>query len=196
MKAKALEIRDRNTFIPMLAVDINPDNPEQRYLMRRLGYPCDGRPNVIMTRLDGSGMATNDPHAWDGRTYPVAHDWIIDHWTELKDGDVVDVEFILGETSHAKISERISASFGEGSSADPGCGQANQDTGESLPAFTGWRPISEAPQRVVGRDALVGEYVNEWGWRKVGIWDTSTRDQCIARGVTHWWPHLRELPAP
>jgi hypothetical protein len=112
MKAKALEIRDESTFIPALAVDINPDNDAQRYLMRRCGYPCDGRPNVIVTRLDGDGQATNDPYAWNGRTWPNAHNWIIEHWDELKDGDVVDVSFILGETRQPKVSERFSASFG------------------------------------------------------------------------------------
>ena len=106
MKAKALEIRDEATFIPALAVDINPDNDEQRYLMRRCGYPCDGRPNVILTALGGYGKATNDPHEWGVRTYPVAHNYIIEHWDELHDGDVVDVSFILGETDKPKVSER------------------------------------------------------------------------------------------
>lgn len=109
MKAKCLEIRDSATFIPVLAVNINPDNDAQRYLMRRVGYPCDGCPNVILTRLSGDGEATNDPYGWSGgaRTMPNAHNWIIDHWDELADGDVVDVEYILGETTERKISERM-----------------------------------------------------------------------------------------
>ena len=40
---------------------------------------------------------------------PVAHNYIIEHWHELKDGDVVDVQFILGETKAPKVSERRSA---------------------------------------------------------------------------------------
>lgn len=113
MIAKALEIRDEGTFIPALAVDINPANEGQRYLMRRVGYPCDGRPNVIVTRLSGDGQATNDPYSWGGgaRTWPVAHNYIIEHWAELKDGDVVDVSFILGETKSPKVSERVTAVF-------------------------------------------------------------------------------------
>ena len=106
MIAKALEVRDEGTFIAVLAVDMQPANEGQRYLLRRCGYACDGRPNVIMTRLDGDGRATNDPYAWGGRTYPVAHDYIIDHWAELADGDVVDVQWILGETAAPKRSER------------------------------------------------------------------------------------------
>ena len=107
MKAKALEIRDEGTFIPALAVDMNPDDPAQRYLLRRVGYACDGRSNILLTRLCGDGEASNDPYSWGGRTWPVAHHWIIDHWDELNDGDVVDVSFILGETKQPKISERF-----------------------------------------------------------------------------------------
>jgi hypothetical protein len=106
--SKVLEVRDAGTFIPVLAINMQPHNEEQRYLMRRVGYPCDGRPNVILTRLSGDGQATNDPYAWTGgaRTFPVAHNWIIDNWADLKDGDVIDVQFILGETPSPKMSER------------------------------------------------------------------------------------------
>jgi hypothetical protein len=109
MKVKVLEIRDEGTFIPMLCVDMNPDNEGQRYLLRRVGYPCEGRPNILITHASGDGdKASNDPHFWGGRTRPVAHNYIIEHWDELKDGDVVDVSFILGETTSPKISERLS----------------------------------------------------------------------------------------
>jgi hypothetical protein len=107
MIAKALEVRDSGTFIPVLCVDMNPGvNNEQEYLLHRCGYPCNGRPNILVTRLDGNGSATNDYYAWGDRTFYVAHRHIIEHWHELSDGDVVDVEFILGETSKKKPSER------------------------------------------------------------------------------------------
>lgn len=122
MQAKTLEVRDEGTFIPMLCVDMNPvrakafdelpDNitaafSAQLYLLRRCGYPCDGRPNILITPLRGDGdRASNDPHYWKDRTYAVAHAYIIDHWMMLKDGDVVDVSYILGETAAPKRSER------------------------------------------------------------------------------------------
>jgi hypothetical protein len=114
MKAKVLEVRDSGTFIPMLCVDINPSSGEryneQRYLMRRVGYPCDGRPNVVMTKLTADGSAaTNDPYFWGDRTRATAHNYIVEHWDELRDGDVVDVEFILGERPVPKVSERETA---------------------------------------------------------------------------------------
>ena len=107
MKTKALEIRDSGTLIAALAVDMNPtqNNAAQRALLRRCGYACDGEPNVILTRLDGNGKATNDPYEWGDRTMATAHFWIIEHWDELDDGSVVCVEFILGERTTPKTSE-------------------------------------------------------------------------------------------
>jgi hypothetical protein len=100
---KVLEVLDRHTFIPVLAVNINPANDAQLYLMRRCGYPCDWEPNILLTRLSADGSpAWNDPYGWGGRTFPVAHNWIIENWNTLSDGDVVDVEFILGETKAPK----------------------------------------------------------------------------------------------
>lgn len=118
MRTKVLEIRDEGTFILALGVDMNP-GPHigheapfaiEKWALRRCGYPCDGHANVLLTRLDGNGQATNDPYGWKGgtRTFPIAHNWIIEHWDELSDGDVVDVSFILGETKQIKITERLS----------------------------------------------------------------------------------------
>lgn len=118
MITKILEVRDRMTFLPILAVDMNAngfvDDPSfiaERYLLRRVGYPCDDKPNILITKLAADGSpANNDPHHWGDRTMAVAHLFIIDHWTALKDGDVVDVEFLLGETSAPKLSERLTES--------------------------------------------------------------------------------------
>jgi hypothetical protein len=112
MDLKVLEIRDDGTFIPVLCVNMNPSGwgqLEQKYLLRRCGYPCDGQPNIGITHLNADSRPfNNDPFAWGGRTYPVAHKHIIENWETLKDGDVVDVEFILGETKAPKVSERVS----------------------------------------------------------------------------------------
>jgi hypothetical protein len=112
MQAKALEVRDKGTFIPVLCVDMNPKAPNMtrdHYLLRRCGYPCDGRPNIIVTRLGGSGPATNDYYTWGDRTWHVAHKYIVENWNALNDGDVVDVEWILGERDTPKVSERETA---------------------------------------------------------------------------------------
>ena len=111
MKLKILEIRDTGTFIPAVAIDMNPENDAQRWLLRRRGYPCDGVPNIAIFHANANGDPVwNDPYGWGGpgRTYPVAHNWIIEHWHTLRDGDVVCVETIVGERSQPKISERLS----------------------------------------------------------------------------------------
>ncbi len=80
MIVKALELRDEGTFIPLLCVDMNPSNDRQRYLLRRCGYPCDDRPNIVITPLRADGdRANNDPHFWNDRTYHYAHLHIIEH---------------------------------------------------------------------------------------------------------------------
>lgn len=110
MNVKLLELRDEGTFIPLLCVDMNPEDVAQKYLLRRCGYPCDGRPNIGITHLSADGdKFWNDPYAWPGRTRAVGHTYIIEHWDALRDGDVVDVQFILGETSAPKMSERNEA---------------------------------------------------------------------------------------
>ncbi len=122
MITKALELRDKGTFIALLAVDMNPTQKPgkeksirilgylaQRYLLRHVGYPCDEQPNILITKLSGDGSkASNDPYYWADRTFAVAHKYIIEHWHELRDGDVVDVQFILGETEAPKVSDRVS----------------------------------------------------------------------------------------
>gem|GEM_PF-2943358 len=54
---------------------------------------------------------TYDPYDWSGtpRTYREAHKYIKQNWGILESGDVIDVEFILGETDTCKISERLTA---------------------------------------------------------------------------------------
>lgn len=126
MQVKVLELRDDGTFIPLVAISMDWEREcpgglsedetrkaltsanAQRYLLRRCGYPCDGRPNIAIAKLAAtSDPLSNDPYSWGGRTMPVAHKYIIENWEKLRDGDVVDVEHILGEKPEPKISERL-----------------------------------------------------------------------------------------
>jgi len=113
MKTKLLEIRDSGTCILALAIQmmsLRPDGVTHWFLHYRSGYPADGSSIMLMRLSDGK--ATNDPHSWPSlgmgrRTMGNAHNWIINHWAELSDGDVVDVQVILGETTTPKVSERL-----------------------------------------------------------------------------------------
>ena len=105
IETKLFEIRDKGTFIPACAVLCESQSDEEAYLLRRAGYGA-GTNLVLLTRLDG-GKSSYDPYDWGGRTWPVAHQYIAQHWFDLKSGDVVDVEVALGETITPKLSERV-----------------------------------------------------------------------------------------
>lgn len=109
MKTKILEIRDCATFIPAIAVEMTAADDIERYYLGRAGYADHGRKFIMLTNLNGGRQATSDPFDWAGpaRTWHVAHRYIEEHWEELKTGDVVCVETIVGERQTPKISERL-----------------------------------------------------------------------------------------
>ena len=99
MKLKLLEIRDRGTFIPALAIQVSGDDG---YLMRRAGFNA---PMVYLIQL-ATERCRYDPYHWDnGRTLGNAHLYIQDHFDALTDGQVIDVEYLLGERPTPKRSE-------------------------------------------------------------------------------------------
>ena len=107
MEIKCLEIRDAGTFIPVICIRPVPGNDAQRWLLRRDGYAgSDDEQCIIMIDAQCRGVAY-DPYEWrDARTKRNAHCYIQLQWEKLTDGDVIDVEFILGEKTMAKVSER------------------------------------------------------------------------------------------
>lgn len=106
LDSKVLEIRDCMTFIPVIAVRMSAFSDIQHYYIhRRCGHPQDGT-GVLMSDLN-YGKGAFDPYDWNDRTRKTAHLYIIEHFDELIDGDVVDVEFILRETPQPKVSERL-----------------------------------------------------------------------------------------
>ena len=107
MVTKIFEIRDRATYIPVMATKMVSDNKAEEYHLVRSGYRKK-QVLVMMVRLAES-WCSYDPYGWDikARTMPVAHKFIKEHFDELETGDVIDVEYILGETDTKKMSERI-----------------------------------------------------------------------------------------
>lgn len=109
MVSKVLEVRDRATFIPVLATKLaTEDRVEAWYVHWRAGHPRSYH-NVALVRLD-NGEGRTDPYEWISgtpRTIPVAHEYIATHFDQLNSGDVVDVEFVLGESTTIKPSERF-----------------------------------------------------------------------------------------
>jgi hypothetical protein len=111
MITKIFEVRDRLTFISVLAIQMTPVAPganlegydARRFLLRHCGWSEDG---VMMVRVS-DGRGCSDPYDWDDRTHCVAHVHINEKFDELLDGAVIDVEYVLGETDHPKVSERF-----------------------------------------------------------------------------------------
>jgi len=103
MIIKALEIRDEGTTISMLAIKPIADNEAQRAVLRHAGYGDSANYVILIGAHDCEGHY--NPTEQRGRTRQIAHLWIKDHFDSLKDGDVVDVEFIMGERGTPKESE-------------------------------------------------------------------------------------------
>ena len=112
MKTKLLEIRDRATFIPVLAIHLTSQNEAEQYLLSSAGFWHDRLRQSNFIALwqlnDGDGQCTSDEHAWDtgARTMALAHEYIRSNWNEINTGDVIDVEFILNETRSMKMPHR------------------------------------------------------------------------------------------
>jgi hypothetical protein len=116
--AKVFEVRDRGTFIPVLAVetaDWNDSLSQQAWLMRRAAYLSQQAwlmrraayaHHILLTHLT-SRRTEYDPGVWDNRTMKTAHQYIIENWSSLKGGEVIDVRFILNEVDKPCESERM-----------------------------------------------------------------------------------------
>lgn len=111
LDSKILEVRDCGTHIPVLAIRMLAKNQVQDYYIHeRCGYCSDG--GTIMVVILDDGRGTNNPYDWEARgmgprTLPTAHAYIERHFDILRDGDVVDVQFILHESDVVKTSERF-----------------------------------------------------------------------------------------
>ena len=100
MTQKWVEIRDRGTLVPALALRLSGADG---WLAERAGFgdvPC-----VLLVNLARCACQW-DPYEWHDRTMHVAHSWLCEHWDEFVSGGVVDVQFILGETDAQKVSEQ------------------------------------------------------------------------------------------
>jgi len=105
MEVKLFEIRDKATFIPAMAIKLVPRTQEERYLLGRSGYSKNMEYVFLLKIGEGTSSFSYDPFSWGNRTMTNAHCYIKEHFDELKGGEVIDVEYILGESSSPKISE-------------------------------------------------------------------------------------------
>ena len=119
IEVKALELRDRGTFIPMLAVKVQVDSDfqsQEDWLLRKSGWGRGQSGYYLFNSADdGSHFAVScgDPEFLHSqsfpsdRTYTVAFTYVSSHWDEFQSGDVVDVQCILRETEFPVESDRV-----------------------------------------------------------------------------------------
>ena len=107
MTVKLFEIRDRGTFIPCIAIKIQTYNKQNRYLLHRSGFEQPDEEHILIGPTNGPIILQDHFSYWSTRTMKTAHIHITQHFDELESGSVVDVEYILGETSEPKHSESL-----------------------------------------------------------------------------------------
>lgn len=110
-ETRFFEVRDRGTFIPVMAtraigspLDLSDRCRQQDWLFWRGAYSCI----IVLTHLH-TGRSESDAFQWsnDGtRTMHVIHAALNESWDTYESGQVIDVEFVLGETATPKESER------------------------------------------------------------------------------------------
>lgn len=109
MTTKTIEIRDRAKTIQVAAIWFTASSRIQAAMLRKSGYgEQPGEYVALLVLSDGTLTTRLDPRAWPtfyGRTMAVAHEYVREHIAELRDGDVVDVEFILQESDAPKVAE-------------------------------------------------------------------------------------------
>jgi hypothetical protein len=128
LPVKLFEYRDRATLIPMMAVRLlscnhgendilewaegtYADRARERWLLRRAGYAQEqieeptAEPYILLTMLTDNTI-NYDPYSWGNQRVAQLHMHIIKNWDTLKSGDVLDLEFILGESKAPKQSEQ------------------------------------------------------------------------------------------
>ena len=111
MNVKVLEVRDRATMIPVMAVQLGAANNTERWLLMVAGYGYstdDHKGYILLCQINGGrGEMVSDPFMHKMPEMQQAHIYIQDHWAELDHGAVIDLEFLRGEKDKPAISDRI-----------------------------------------------------------------------------------------
>ncbi len=113
MNIKLFEVRDRGTFIPVMAIKLQPENDQHQYLLSTSGFgesaEQQGKYVMLLPLSSGSGVWTTDPYDFmgPGRTLKEVHDFIIFNCDDLEEGAVIDIEFVLKEVDQPKQSQRL-----------------------------------------------------------------------------------------
>lgn len=100
---KYFEVKDRGTFIPVLAYKLIADNVDESYFLEMAAFY--GKTYCIVTKLNNLESNYN-AYNWSSSTMEIAHSYIEQNFKDLVSGDVIDVEYILGKRSTKKEKQR------------------------------------------------------------------------------------------
>lgn len=110
-RMKIFEVRDRATLIPTVAFKFNAANKNEKWLLMTAGYGYsteDQGEYIMVGPIEGGrGVMSTDPFKHKSMEMREAHLYILNHWTELDHGAVIDLEFLRGEKDKPAISDRI-----------------------------------------------------------------------------------------
>lgn len=104
MEVKRIEVRDAATTIPAIAIRLILSHRIDRHA----GWPKDSV-LVYFGRLNSEEALRQSCWDWHAtsRTMPEAHRLLEQRWDDFQDGEVLDVEFELGETEVKKLPELL-----------------------------------------------------------------------------------------
>ena len=106
MNIKLFEVRDRGTMIPVMATKLAAhEGTVEDWLLRHAGYGRDIG-YIFLTRLVGC-ETHYDRFEWgQGSTMFQVHTELEENWDVYAGGEVIDVEYIRGDTKEPKKTER------------------------------------------------------------------------------------------
>lgn len=107
MISKYFEIRDRGTLIVCRADKFEVKDIKEALFLRRGGWSID-YPDVVLTTLNGGIQSNYDPFKWNSGTLHEAHLYIRENFDKLTDYQVIDTQYIRGESETPKESEILS----------------------------------------------------------------------------------------
>jgi len=114
MEMKLIEVRDVATRLSVLAIKLGSTNEAEDFILQSAGYGSSyEQPNYVLL-VD----LVSPPRIWldyqeteyqtqGARTFSEAHKELEQNWSKYKSGDVLDVQFVLGETPKPKESDRF-----------------------------------------------------------------------------------------
>lgn len=109
MICKVFEVRSPATMIAILAIKLSAHNDQERRLLCHSGFGINGysfsRYFIVFPIDGGTGHASTDPYDHKSHELRVAHIYIQKHFDDMENGEVIDIDYIEGNTLAPKTSD-------------------------------------------------------------------------------------------